>query len=85
MRRDAALKPVDLQGQPMEVREPPRAVPEPPVHLRKERARLRGEPVRWQEQPTGPGTAAAPRPEATGLGWGASAPSPPWIAAKCTH
>jgi hypothetical protein len=49
-RRDAALKPVDLQGQPMEVREPPRAVPEPPVHLRKERARLRGEPVRWQEQ-----------------------------------
>src|SRR5882762_10407921 len=84
-RRDAALKPVDLQGQPMEVREPPRAVREEPVHLRKERARLRGEPVRWQEQPTGLGTAATgPRPEGTGLGRGASA-SPPWNATRYAH
>ena len=35
-RRDAALKPADLQGQPMEVREEP-------MYLRKERARLRKE------------------------------------------
>lgn len=80
----------------MEVREPPRAVREQPAHLRKERARwqeqpahsrneraqLRGEPVRWQEQPTGLGTGS--RPEAAGLGRGASA-SPPWIAARCAH
>ena len=86
-RRDAALKPVDLQGQPMELREPPRAVREQPAHLRKERARLRGEPMRWQEQPTGLGTApTAPRPKAMGLGRRASAsPSPPWIAARCAH
>jgi hypothetical protein len=86
-RREAALKPVDLQGEPMEVREPPRAVREQPVDLRKERARLRGEPVRWREEPTGLRTAAtAPRPEATELGRGSSAsPAPPWIAARCTH
>lgn len=84
-RRDAALKPVDLQGQPMEVREQPRAVREQPAHLRKERARLRGELVRWQEQPTGLGT-AGPRPEVAGLGRGASAsPSPPWNATRYAH
>jgi hypothetical protein len=76
-RRDAAVKPAELQGQPMEVREPPRAVREEPVYLRKERARLRkeqgwlrkeqawlrGEPTRWQERPMGLRTAATgPRP-----------------------
>src|SRR5216684_4949328 len=70
-RRDAALKPVDLQGQPMELREPPRAVRQQPVDLRKERARLRGEPVRWREEPTG-------------LGRGTSAP-PPWNAKRYAH
>ncbi len=70
-RRDAALKPVDLQGQPMELREPPRAVRQQPVDLRKERARLRGEPVRWRE-------------ERTGLGRGTSAP-PPWNAKRYAH
>ncbi len=79
-RRDAALMPVDLQGQPMEVREPPRAVREEPIHSRKERARLRGEPRR-QEQPTGWRT--GPRPEQTGLRRAASpVPLPPWIAAR---
>jgi len=83
-RRDAALKPVDLQGQPM--REPPRAVREEPVHLRKERERLRGEPTWWQEQPTGLRTATGTRPEETGLERGPSAaPSPPWIAARSAH
>ena len=91
-RRDAALKPADLQGQPMEVREPPRAVREEPVYLRKERARLRkeqawlrGEPTRWQERPMGLRTAAT-GPEETGLGREASAmPLPPWIAARSAH
>jgi hypothetical protein len=91
-RRDAALKPADLQ--PMEVREPPRAVREEPVYLRKERARLwneqawlRGEPTRWRERPMGLRTAATgPRPEETGLGLEASAmPLPPWIAARSAH
>jgi hypothetical protein len=50
--RDAALKPVDPQGQPMEVREDP-------VHLLKEQVPLRGElTARCQEHPTGMGTAA---------------------------
>src|SRR5258708_5455639 len=83
-RRDAALMPVDLQGQPMEMREPPRAVREEPIHSRKERARLRGEP-QWQAQPTGGragGRTGAP-PEPTGLRRAASpVPSPPWIAAR---
>ena len=76
-RRDAALKPVDLQGQSTEVREPPRAVREEPLHLRKERARLRGEP---KELPTGLRTAAeglrpvvTGPPEKTGLRRGSAA------------
>ena len=50
-RRDAALQPVDLQGQPMEVRELPRAAREEPIHLGEEQARLRGAPTRWEERP----------------------------------
>jgi hypothetical protein len=71
--RDAAVKPVDLQGQPMEVR--------------KEQARLRGAPTRWEERPTGLRTAAtAPHPEQTRLGRGMSAaPLPPWIVARSAH
>jgi hypothetical protein len=72
-RRDAALKPVDLQGQPMEV-------PGEPMHLRKEQARLRGAPTRWEERPTGLRTAA------TGLGREVSAaPLPPWIVPRPAH
>ena len=83
-RRDAALKPVDLQGQPMEVRELPRAAREEPIHLRKEQARLRGAPTRWEERPAGLRTAAAePQPEETGLGRGMpAAPLPPWIVGR---
>ena len=86
-RRDAALEPVDLQGQPMEVRELPRAAREEPVHLRKEQARLRGAPTRWEERPTGLRTAATgPRPEETGLARGMSAaPLPPWIVPRSAH
>ena len=92
-RRDAALKPVDLQGQPMEVREPPRAVRQQPVHLREEpvrlreeRARLRGEPWRWQEQgQLRELRATGLRPEQRGLGSGASAAPPPWIAPRSDH
>src|SRR5260370_19532797 len=61
-RRDAALKPVDLQGQPMEVRELPRAAREEPIHLRKEQARLRGAPTRGGGRPTGVRTGAGPPP-----------------------
>ena len=86
-RRDAALKPVDPQGQPMEVRELPRAVREEPMHLREEQAWLRGEPTRWQEQPMGLRTAATgTQPEETGLGRAVSAaPLPPWIVARSAH
>ena len=86
-RRDAALKPVDLQGQPMEVRELPRAAREEPIHLRKEQARLRGAPTRWEERPTGLRTATGPpQPEEAGLGRRVSAaPLPPWIAARSAH
>ena len=79
-RRDAALKPVDLQGQPMEVREEP-------MYLRKEQARLRGAPTRWEERPTGLRTAATgPHPEETGLERTVSAaPWPPWIVARSAH
>ena len=82
-RRDAALKPVDLQGQPMEVRELPRAAREEPMYWPKEQARLRGAPTRWEERPTGLRTATGPpQPEETGLGRRVSAaPMPPWIAA----
>ncbi len=86
-RRDAALKPVDLQGQPMQMREPLGAVRKEPRHLRKEPALLREAPTRQRERPTGLRTAATgPRPEETGLGRGASAArSPPWIAARSVH
>ena len=86
-RRDAALQPVDLQGQPMEVRELPRAAREQPTYLRKEQARLRGAPTRSEERPTGLRTAATgPQPEETGLGRGVSAaPLPPWIVARSAH
>ena len=86
-RRDAALKPVDLQGQPMEVRELPRAAREAPMHVRKEQARLRGAPTRWEERPTGLRTAATgPHPEETGLERTVSAaPWPPWIVARSAH
>ena len=86
-RRDAALKPVDLQGQPMEVRELPRAAREEPIHLRKEQARLRGAPTRWEERPTGLRTATGPpQPEEAGLGRRVSAaPMPPWIVARSAH
>jgi hypothetical protein len=86
-RRDAALKPVDLQGQPREVRELPRAAREESMHLRKEQARLRAAPTRWEERPTGLRTAATgPQPEETGLGRGVSAaPLPPWIVARSAH
>ncbi len=86
-RRDAALKPVDLQGQPMEVRALPRAAREEPMEVRKEPARLRGAPTRWQERPTGLRTAATgPQPEATGLGRGVpAAPLPRWIVARSAH
>jgi hypothetical protein len=80
-RRDAALKPVDLQGQPMEVREEP-------MHLWKAQARLRGAPTRREERPTGLRTTATgpPQPEATGLGRTVSAaPLPPWIVARSAH
>src|SRR5260370_19009024 len=83
-RRDAALKPVDLQGQPMEVRELPRAAREEPMHLRKEQARLRGAPTRAEGRPAGWRTAATgPQPEETGLGrGGAAAPVPPLDVAR---
>jgi len=87
-RRDAALKPVDLQGQPMEVRALPRAAREEPMEVRKEQARLRGAPMRWQERPTGLRTAATgpSQPEATGLGRGVpAAPLPRWIVARSAH
>ena len=86
-RRDAALKPVDLQGQPMEVRELPRAAREEPMYLPKEQARLRGAPTRWEERPTGLRTAATgPHLEETRLGRGMSAaPLPPWIVARSAH
>ena len=86
-RRDAALKPVDLQGQPMEVRELPRAAREELMYLRKEQARLRGAPTRWGERPTGLRTAATgPQQEQTGLGrWVSAAPLPPWIVARSAH
>jgi len=87
-RRDAALKPVDLQGQPMEVRALPRAAREEPMEVRKEQARLRGAPTRWEERPTGLRTAATgpSQPEETGLGRGVSAaPLPPWIVARSAH
>jgi hypothetical protein len=72
-RRDAAVKPVDLQEQPMEVP--------------KEQARLRGAPTRWEERPTGLRTAATgPHLEETRLGRGMSAaPLPPWIVARSAH
>ena len=73
MRRDAAVKPVDL-------RELPRAAREEPMHLRKEQARLREAPTRWEEPPMGP------RPEETGLGREVSAaPLPPWIVPRSAH
>src|ERR1700682_2493775 len=83
-RRDAALQPVDLQGQPMEVRELPRAAREAPMHAREEQARLRGAPTRREERPAGLRTAAAgPQPKETGLGPGMpSAPLPPWSVAR---
>jgi hypothetical protein len=79
-RRDAALKPVDLQGQPMEVREEP-------MYLRKEQARLRAAPTRWEERPMGLRTAATgPHPEETGLERRVSpVPLPPWIVARSAH
>jgi hypothetical protein len=72
-RRDATLKPVDLQGQPMDVRG--------------EWARLWGEPTQRQEQPTGLRTAATgPRSQETESARGASAGrSPSWIAARYVH
>jgi hypothetical protein len=71
-RRDAALKPVGLQGQPMEAREEP-------IQLRGEPRRWQGEPPRLQEQPTGLRTAATgPRPKETGLGRGAWAVPSRW-------
>jgi hypothetical protein len=80
LRRDAALKPVDLQGQPMGVRELSMAAREEPMHLRKEQARLREAPTRWEEPPMGP------RPEETGLGREVSAaPLPPWIVPRSAH
>ena len=48
-RRDAASKPLDLQGQPMDGREPCRAVRAAPMRM-KERVRLREEGVRLQEE-----------------------------------
>jgi hypothetical protein len=86
-RRDAAVKPVDLQGQPMEVRELPRAAREEPMDLRKEQARLRGAPPRCEERPTGLRTVATgPQPEETGLGRGLpAAPLPRWIVARSAH
>lgn len=79
-RRDAALKPVDLQGQPTEAREPPRTARQEPIHLRKERARLRGVSTRWRT------AARGPQPEETELGPGASAAPPlPWNDAGSVH
>ena len=49
-RRDAALKPLDPQGQAMLVREPPRAVRAERMHLRKERVRLRKEWVHLRKE-----------------------------------
>jgi hypothetical protein len=86
-RRDAALKPVDPQGQPMEVRELPRAAREESMYLRKEQTRLRGAPTRREERSTGLRTAATrPQPEQTGLGRVVpAAPLPPWIVARSAH
>jgi hypothetical protein len=100
-RRDAAMmEPPVPEGQPTELREPWRAVRAEPMHLgkervrvrqepvqlRKERARLRGEPWRWQEQgQLRELRATGLRPEQRGLGSGASAAPPPWIAPRSDH